>query len=523
MRKLLCFALVAVLIAAIFIVAGCAKDPDDAHFDDFVRYRDFGAIGNGRADDFEAIKKTHEYANEHGMAVKAEIGAKYYIKAVEDSIIVKTSVDWSGAKFIIDDKSAETDSKVWWYPLFRVVSDTPSKSLEIPDGYSLKAGQKNIGLKFDDTVMLCIFNENKKDFIRINNKDNQGYARQEILLVDKNGNVDETTPIQWDYEEVTKITAHSTTDEPVLLRGGEFTTIANDDPKSMFYFERGIRVERSNTTVKNVKHFVTDEGDTGSPYNGFFRAQNTTNVVFENCVMTGHKYYDQGTYDTRLGNSNNVKYLNCTQANSTTDATFWGVMCSDFCKNLAMDSCKLSRFDAHMGVYNAIITNSDIGQHINVTGGGVLRIENVTRRCNPDSFPYSNRFLTLREDYGSFFYGDIIIKNSTLYTSRGINYVIAANWYDHDFGYECRFPTTVTLDNVNYVVENCTDSYVHPCIYIFSHMTNNEKYTPEYVASSINPFFEPEKVIIKNNVNDTQFKLTANTFGWFEDTKLIYE
>ncbi len=68
----------------------------------------------------------------------------------------------------------------------------------------------------------------------------------------------------------------------------------------MHYYERNIKVERSNTTVKNVEHFVTDEGNENSPYNGFFRTNYTCNVTFENCVITGHKYYNQGSYDTRL-------------------------------------------------------------------------------------------------------------------------------------------------------------------------------------------------------------------------------
>jgi len=519
--KKLSFVLLLILIATAFTFAGCNSDPDDKLFENSVRYSEFGAKGDGKTDDFEFLKKAHEYANEKGVAVQADKGAKYYIGAHEDTIEIKTSTDWRDAKFVIDDKSAETDSRVWWYPLFRVCSDTAKQSVEVPDGLTLKAGQTETGLAFNQNVMLAIFNENKKDFIRLNDTDNNGYVRQEVILVDKDGKVDPTTPIMWDYDEVTKIEAYSVTDEPILLRGGTFTTIANDDPQSIHYFERGIMVERSNTRVKNVKHYVTDEGETGSPYNGFFRTKNTANVVYENCVVTGRKYYNQGTYDVRPISSNNVKYINCTQSNDHTDPTYWGVMCSDYCKNLYMDDCTVSRFDAHMGVYNATITNSDIGQNINVTGGGVLRIENVTRRCAKGY--WGNRFVTLREDYGSFFYGDVIIKDSKLVTGRGINYVIAAGWHDHDFGYECRFPTTVTLDNVSYEYEEGLTEYLHSHIFIFSHVTERDGETPAFAAASSNPPILTKKVIIKNNVHDTQFKLTANTMGWFSDTEVIYE
>ncbi len=524
--KRITLATAALVIAAFIIpVAGCsARNPEDELFEPHVSYGDFGAVGDGKADDFNAIKAAHTYANENGVAVKADEGAKYYIGAVEDTVTVKTNVDWTGAEFIIDDKSAAPDSKVWWYPLFSVLPDSEPEKIEIPTGYSLKAGQKNVKMAFEKPCMLAIYNANKRDFIRHGFKGDTGATRQEIILVDGSGNVDQSTPIQWDYDKVTEITAYSTDDKPLMLRGGKFLTIANDDPTTLHYFERGIRVERANVTVKNVTHLVMGEGETGSPYNGFFRTKLANNVLFENCKMTGHKIYknesgnEQGTYDTRPFSSNDVKYLNCTQTNDHTDKSFWGIMCSDYCKNLYMDGCKLSRFDAHMGVYNATIINSDIGQNISVTGGGLLRVENVIKRCAKGT--YYNRFVTLREDYGSFFYGDVIIKDSTLITGRGINYVIAASWYDWNFGYECRFPSTVTLDNVKFEYEDGIEEYIHPYLYIFSHTTENPEYTPEYMKSSKNPVKLPEKVIIKNN--ETQFKLTANTFGWYSETQIEY-
>ncbi len=538
--KTMCFLLALVMGSAVMPIAGCAQpndsenappDPDDALFENCVTYGEFGAVGDGTTDDFKAIKKAHEYANEHGVAVKANEGKRYYIPAIEDRIYVKTNVDWSGAEFVIDDKSAETNSKVWWHPVFNVVSETAPEAVEIPANYTLSAGQKNVNLTFDHNVLLAVYNENKRDFIRYGYNGNSWYPRQEILLVDKNGNVDSSTPVQWDYTEVTKITAYSVSDAPLLLRGGTFTTIANDDPVEVKnYFDRGIRIERSNVTVKNVKHYVSDEGDMGSPYNGFFRAVFSSNVVFRNCVMTGHKLYKnagggaQGTYDTRPLSCNNVRYLNCVQSNDHTDPAYWGIMCSDFCKNLYMDGCKLSRFDAHMGVYNATITNSDIGQNISVTGGGLLKIENVTKRCAPNT--HYNRFVTLRADYGGFFYGDVMIKDSTLVTGRGINYVLATFWYDWDFGYECRFPKTVTLDNVGYRYENASDTYLHPCLYIYSNVIPSDQpfTTPEQAAVSKNPPVLTEKVIIKNNRNadgseKTAYKIITKEGGdWFKDT-----
>ncbi len=527
MKNRTCILLAALIVFNSLVFCGCSDksgDPDDAIFEDAVSYSDFGAVGDGVTDDFDALKRTHEYANENNVPVKAENGKKYYIPPKEDGITVKTDVDWTGAEFIIDDKSASKDSKVWWYSVFYVRSDGERADVDIPDGMSVKSGQTRLDLKIEKPVMLAIYNDNHKDFIRYGD----AYVgvdepRQEILIVDENGNINPSTPVQWDYESVTRLFAYPTDDRPVLVRGGKFTTIANDDPLGMHYYERNIKVERSNTTVKNVVHVVTGEGDVGSPYNGFFRTNYTCNVVFENCVMTGHKYYNQGTYDTRLMASNNVKYLNCTQSNDIQDDKLWGIMCSDFCKNLVMQGCKLSRFDAHMGVYNATIKDSEIGQHISVTGGGTLLVENVVTYAKAGG--WFNRFVTLRSDYGSFFYGDVIIKDSVMYTERGINYVIAADWYDWNFGYECRYPKTVTIDNVRLVTDTdvlaANKDYDHKCLYVFSQQAKDATY--ETAKNSKNPPVLTEKVIIKNNVSasgepKTVFKMTVGGGGWFSST-----
>ena len=57
----------------------------------FVNYEQFGAVGDGVADDAEAIRKAHDYANEHGLKVLANPDGKYRIGAVEKSIEIKTT------------------------------------------------------------------------------------------------------------------------------------------------------------------------------------------------------------------------------------------------------------------------------------------------------------------------------------------------------------------------------------------------------------------------------------------------
>ena len=93
----------------------------------YVTYKQFGAKGDGKTNDYAAIVATHAYANEHNLPVKADKGAVYYVDKMDASnpkgAIIKTDTDWTGAEFIIDDSKLEVtwsydakDRKTVYYP-----------------------------------------------------------------------------------------------------------------------------------------------------------------------------------------------------------------------------------------------------------------------------------------------------------------------------------------------------------------------------------------------------------------------
>src|SRR5688572_20640899 len=69
----------------------------------FVRYSDLGAKGDGTTDDMDAIAATHAFANLHGLMVKADAGATYYIGGEDRTAVIQTDTDFGTADFIIDD------------------------------------------------------------------------------------------------------------------------------------------------------------------------------------------------------------------------------------------------------------------------------------------------------------------------------------------------------------------------------------------------------------------------------------
>ena len=106
---------------------------------DAVYYEDFGAVGDGVTDDFAAIFKAHEYANEHKLPVYGTPGKTYYIYDTAmgaewgQPAIIKTPVDWRGAEFIIDDRnmSAVSDDPSYKMAVRNIFAVVPEKEHEM--------------------------------------------------------------------------------------------------------------------------------------------------------------------------------------------------------------------------------------------------------------------------------------------------------------------------------------------------------------------------------------------------------
>ena len=475
-------------------------------------YSAYGAVGDGVTDDFNAIKATHAYANANGLTVYADEGKTYNLGQHNDNITIMTDTVWDGATFIMDDRGIDPSSPVRGRSIFNLAPDTSSYNVSIRGG--LTAGQENVGVTFSTPVLLYISNSNVKQYIRYGANANSGANQQELILVDENGNVDSSTPIMWNYDVVTSAIAYPVGDKPITISGGTFITRANNAPREYTYYARNITVRRSNVTITGVTHLITDEGDTGAPYNGFLAISYCNNVSVENCVFTGHKVYklstdvnnSMGTYDISLNSANDITFKNCRQTNSITDTTYWGIMGSNYCKNLTYDGCIFSRFDAHQGTYNATIINSEIGhQKLSVIGQGTLYIENTIF--------HSDTVVALRTDYGSTWQGEIIFKNITI-NNTGTPILVNAGWNNHYFGYTCYLPTKIVIDGVT--LANKDYFYVLPNLP--SHVDDATVNGQE----NKNPLQLTETIVIASNPNGYKYYVSVNK-ELFADVQLIVQ
>ena len=526
-----------------FLTANITNGEGDINFEgsvfkkdiSFITYEEFEATDNGSKDnDYEAIYKAHVEANKSGQKIIISGSPTYYLGSpkVGSSYVeipIMTDTDWGNAKFIIDDSKFnvwnDADANAYNKHVFVV---KPSKS-------SVKVLKKDLSstIKLEPGMTKIDFAPGQDALIRPTYQGHRIYRRRaywtlslgsnssEIIKVDKDGNISEETPVMWSYASIDYIEVFYIDEEPLTIEGGVFTTKAsknsvykeNAEGKMQLrdnYFARGLKVTRSNTTVKGVEHYIENEITlkehsedllVGNTYMGFFIASTADSVTFLDCILTGHRCFTkpkgwegsgtQGTYDFHANYSNNVVLKNCHQSNfwvtvdsqgKITPATkdtpgavssmareqvfknpnisadgalmHWGVGETDFCKNLEYNGCTLSRYDAHQGLYNGKIINTEINI-IALTGMGEMIIEGSTQYSLDPDDTYNN-LIHMRGDYGSTWDGEIKIKDHKAYLYRenyngqaADSYVFMhsyANWY---MGYECAYPS-ITLDNVQY-------------------------------------------------------------------------
>ncbi len=446
-----------------------------------IYYSQFGAKGDGVTEDFFAIKDCHDYANQWGHTVNSDGPDKsYYIgnylgsKSTITSAIIKTNTNWHGCTFIFDDKEVPANSGCYNSPIFHVQPDKKAEkysSLKVPFS-SISKGATNVGgWAPGKDCLILIENVNKRHFIRYGNNADSGQTQQEIILVHADGTIDPSTPLHWDFEKITNITVYDVSDTPIVISGGEgnqratVRTKFNNAPSRYTYFWRNILIERSNVVLDNINHVIEGEipeteGGTGAPYKGFVRVNNCHNVLVQDLMIHKLRGYhletdpsnSMGSYEMGSSCSNNLTWKNVTQ-NVFYDAdggvSSQGLMGTGYCKNMTLEDCIIHSFDAHQGIYNVTLKNS-IFEHINFIGDGDITLEDVTIYIDPKKYS-----INLRSDYGSWWRGDIYMKNFTLKydpakttTAKNIS-LINAEWINHYFGYTCYLPQNIYMENVN--------------------------------------------------------------------------
>ena len=435
-------------------------------------------------------------------------------------------------------------------------------------GYSY--GTTKIDLGLDYPAMIILFNDNHEVYKRSGSSyDGSGSAQHEIIVLDAEGNIDESTPFMFDYEEITRIQIYRLDIEPITISGGIVTTKApqfdlysvsvdketgETVEKKGGYYLRGLSIQRHYTTIDGLEHYVENEVTVeqyftqhiqGADYNGFFSASNANEVLIKNCVMTGRRYYHvKGTYEFSANCVNKIILEDCYQHNfwvdedgnpsdentgrtsmdavgyegligedgRTTVQFCWGLGGTNFCKNMHYINSRLSRFDAHCGLYDGSIEGCEIS-FFEIIGKGTFVVKDTTYYSNG-----SSQLVYLRPDYGSTWEGDFIIENVHCYVppNKQFNVFLHSfnNWY---YGYKCHIPSVEIKDI--YVYNNKTgemfdSSFTY--LYMYSAIGNKYMHTDTLSggAANANPIGAPEYIKITSNAVGYKFNLP-----YYDDSK----
>jgi len=334
-----------------------------------------------------------------------------------------------------------------------------------------------------------------------------GAAMHELIVIDKDGNVSPETPIMFEYTNIDYIQVYKLDPSSAITVGNadvetissriqnkRFDTVTGKNLFSTAYINRSMTVSRSYTVVENVRHDVTGgytlkeraNGYESCNYTGFFTAVNANHVTFRNCEMHGKQKYDgHSSYDFGANLVNKIVLENCIQPNFwitvdphegimvehrdyvegayTSMSTVqvyndqgklvdvgmcWGIGGTNYCKNMEYIGSQLSRFDAHSGLYNGKIINSNIN-YMALTGYGDMIVEGSTW-YQADT---STAMLALRSDYGYQWDGDIVVKDTKAYifdvtpTTPTLK-IVGHGYTNFYYGYPTVFPN-ITVDNLD--------------------------------------------------------------------------
>lgn len=455
-----------------------------------IYYSEFNAVGDGTTDDFMAIKAAHDYANLHGHTVHADGNKTYYFGkgSGSNTITIQTDTYWHGCTFIFDDYDILPSDGEFGAPIFSI---TPSKNSYTISGSNLPItsiyeGDTTFGNWVPgERVLVQISNSSRRHFIRYGANESNGSSQTEMLLINSDGTIDPSTPLQWNYEKVTSMTVYYADDREIIVSGGDVgqddsgiiidingtkdnvkralvKTIFNNAPSEYNYYHRNIQITRSNATLKNIEHVLI--GDTerehAAPYTGFTQVTKCTDVVVSGCIFQLQASFStigaagtsvgMGSYEIAASYANNVLWRDCKQSNffeKNGAVKYHGFMGTNYCKNLNFDNMFVCSFDAHCGTYNATIKNSTI-EHLNFIGEGTIKLENVTMYTDG-----SNAAMIFRSDYGSTWQGRVIVDGLTMKTSKeDVDLsLIKAEWTNHYFGYTTYLPEIVEMNNVQII------------------------------------------------------------------------
>lgn len=407
---------------------------------DTLNVTDFGAVGDGITDDTLAIEQAFKVAEIQNRGVS--FAPRTYVWNPTETIETSITVDFGHAKF------KKSDSASGNKPLIKIVHDTSKIDID-PESIETVINRKTTRipeLAGYGQAYVQVTDSNSAIFKRRGVAGDNGYGTNKFdhFMIDNQGYL--LNEVTFDFNSITKLIVQPIDSYYTYVRGGRFSTDATNTTDN--YYQSGIVVEKSNTIIESIDHSAKSDSTSASS-DGFLVIKDCANVKVDDVVLNPRlAINEQGTYDISATRVCGLTLNNVSAQNYTDD--LWGVMGGNFIKDLTITNSKLNRVDAHMGVHNLTIVDTEIGfKGITVVGFGKLTIRNVKT--------FAPHLLTLRTDYGASWDGVIDISDiEHVRTSDSEMAVISAElYYDFDYGYTSRdFGLGTSLSVKDYVLNN---------------------------------------------------------------------
>jgi hypothetical protein len=428
--------------------AGAVQRTVDSKLKDVVSVKDFGAVGDGVADDTDQIRALHAYCNITGQKAVYS-GISVFAIQADAQVIVNTDVDFCGARAVIlNGINGSPSYSIDRYKTFIVTDPAApivSGTVSITTGSAFNAGSYSYPTELIPGAGFLLFylSTGSGSLPEISDRPATGtlaWRATSKVYADKRAQY----PIPVDGSSITTSFRRYRLNSAKPLTLTNLVVTANEfDNQTLFQVERnevtidGIKVRHTGTLPTSVNALI-------APFEcSDFTLRNVQGIAFRNTSSAG-TYYFRPTYVANyLVDSCDVR---------SDEANNWGFMASGWCNGARFNNSHLNRIDIHEYSQNYFVNNCTLySRGITVgQGGGVLSIKN----CEYLSTVSNTGFVQSRSDYGSGSWdGTVEIDNVSITSNTfgGAEGIIIFDWFREPLGATIvqTLPSAIRVSNVH--------------------------------------------------------------------------
>lgn len=393
----------------------------------YVNVKDFGAVGNGVANDAGAIKDAITACNQTGQILYFPRGSYFY--ETDETVLVNCDIDFNDSTLIVSE-------------------NTPAITL-------FKIGEKTEPITLDQTSI----SEYSVSDSRLRNKSmyvkaplsigqrygtGDTYDYHQFLITDKNGfivngsfkpSVANGTYVYYNVREYSE--------QRTFFKN--LKVVCSDETASLA--TGVVVVVKNNVDIENITvDYTAVENATYA--GGLITCQEVCDININNVYAVNPYGTNAAGYVIELANCGDCKISNIICVDKTGQS--WGSIGTSYSTGLIYDNCITQRIDSHQ-CGNYTVKNCKLS-YANFSGGyGIISYENCVFDFKSPFVTEKGTIIAFRNDFMWLFSGKIVVKNCTFKASMANCYVFGINM-DRDTVVNT---STMKYDGLDVIFEDC--------------------------------------------------------------------